>query len=193
MTDLPRLTADVVELREDVDYLLVLLEHNLAGPILPEGAAPPTGAAATGRPRPGSAHVWHNLTAGEAARAWETLIGWVDWLLGRYSLDDTIPECWYRHAPMVDELDALRAGWSAAYLDPAAQPTEPGLWLDRLQRTLERLRAWDRYGCAAGTHHEEIGAHAISVDRDRHREEYIFADINGRRGRVAMQSASTET
>jgi hypothetical protein len=193
MTDLRQLVADVAELREDVDYLLVLLEHNLAGPTLPEGAAPPTSAATTGRPRPGAAHIWHNLTAGEAARAWETLIGWVDWLLDHYQLDDTIPECWYRHAPMVDELDALRAGWTAAYLDPAAQPTEPGHWLDRLQRTLERFRAWDRYGCAAGTHHEETGARAISVDHDRQREEYIFADINRRHRRITMQSEPTET
>jgi hypothetical protein len=193
MTDLRPLAADVAELREDVDYLLVLLEQNLAGPTLAERAAAPTGPAATGQPRPASARIWHNLTAGEAARAWETLIRWVDWLHDHYALDDTIPDCWYRHAPMVDELDALRAGWTAAYVDPAAQPTEAGHWLDRLQRTLERLRAWDRYGCAAGTHHDEIGSHTTSVDRERQREEYIFADINGRRRRVATQSAATET
>jgi hypothetical protein len=192
MTDFRQVTADLTELREDVDYLLVLLEHNLAGPTIPEGTSPSMSPAATAGPRAGSAHIWHNLTAGEAARAWETLTGWVDWLIDRYALDDTIPDCWYRHSPMVDELDALRAAWTAAYLDPAAQPTEAGHWLDRLQRTLERLRAWDRYGCAAGTHHEEIATQSITDDKQRQREEFVFADSNRRRLRVASSAGSTE-
>lgn len=192
MTDLRQLTADLTELREDVDYLLVLLEHNLAGPTIPEGSRQSTSPATTARPRAGSAHVWHTLTAGEAAHAWETLTGWVDWLTDRYSLDDTIPDCWYQHGPMVDELDALRVAWTAAYLDPAAQPTEAGLWLDRLQRTLERLRAWDRYGCAAGTHHDEITTPSTTDDKQRVREEFVFADSNRRRLRVAYSAAPPE-
>jgi hypothetical protein len=179
MTDLPKVKADLAQLREDVDYLLLLLEPSLTGP---GGASEPAPAATTASaaPRPASAHVWRTLTPTEAARAWESLTGWVDWLINRYQLDDTLPSCWYRHEPMVDELDALRAAWTAAYLDAAARPTEPAYWLDMLHRSLERLRDWDRYGCAAGTHHDDSSQPSQLRDGQQEREEFIFADINAR-------------
>jgi hypothetical protein len=179
VTDHSEPDVDLAKLRGDIDFLLVLLEPTLTAG-LPAAAAAPTTLGAAGPPRPGLAHVWRTLTASEAARAWQTLTGWVDWLSDRYRLDDTIPSCWYRHDAMVDELDALRAAWTAAYLDPAARPAEAGLWLDQLDRTLERIRDWDRYGCVAGTHHHDTAAPGELTHDDQSREEFLFAEINTR-------------
>ncbi|HWA67427.1 MAG TPA: hypothetical protein VG899_13790 [Mycobacteriales bacterium] len=196
MTDLRQLEADLAQLREDVDYLTLLLEPRLTDPGIAAagdpGLFPATPALGAPAPSPSavSAHVWHALTATEAARAWTSLTGWVDWLLDRYHLEETVPECWYRHDPMIDELDALRAAWTAAYLDPNARPDEPGHWLDRLDRTLIRLRGWDRYGCTAGTHHDEV--HPAPSEQARHdRERHLFADLDARAR--ARREAATPT
>jgi hypothetical protein len=189
VTDLHQLTADLAELREDVGYLLILLEPHLADPGKPAGAIPAVAAA----PRPGAAHVWAALTPGEAARAWDTLTGWVDWLIDRYRLDDTVPDCWYRHDAMVDEFDALRAAWTAAYLDPAAPRAEAAHWLDRLYRTVERIRDWDRYGCAAGTHHDDTAAPNALARCRKERDEFVFADTNARRRQADCSQDSSGT
>jgi hypothetical protein len=194
MTDLRQVAADLAQLREDVDYLLLLLEPSLAGPAGPAGAAAsPAYPAASTAPKSGVAHVWRTLTPTEAAHAWDTLTGWVDWLVNRYSLDDTLPACWYRHGPMVDELDALRASWVAAYLDPAARPTDSAYWLDLLHRTLDRIGDWDRYGCAAGTHHDDSSSSDPGHYRQI-RDDFVFADVNARaaaRRRQTSRSAES--
>lgn len=180
MTELRQVAAELAQLREDVDYLLLLLEPSLAGPAgLAGAAASPANPAASTTPKPGVAHVWRTLTPTEAAHAWDTLTGWVDWLIDRYRLDDTLPDCWYRHGPMVDELDALRASWVAAYLAPAARPTDAAYWLDLLHRTLDRIGDWDRYGCAAGTHHDDSSSSDSRDDRQV-RDDFVFADVNAR-------------
>jgi excisionase family DNA binding protein len=43
-----------------------------------------------------------------------------------------------------------------AYLDPHAAPGDPATWHDLLDRTRYRLRAWDRNGCADGTHRDDL-------------------------------------
>lgn len=151
MTDLRQLNRDLEQLREDIDYLTALVEPALRTPDL-ANPAPLAGTA----PRASNAHVWHTLTRAEAADAWSTLCNWVDWLTDRYQLDDSLPDCWYRHAAMVDELDALHVAWTGAYLDPSARPTDAAYWHELLARTLARVREWDRYGCAAGTHRDDI-------------------------------------
>lgn len=193
MTDLHQLETDLAQLREDVDYLIALLEPGLNDPDTGGGLTPslfPVTASTGAQPTPprSGAHVWHTLTATEAARAWQTLTSWVDWLNDRYHLDDTLPDCWYRHDAMLDELDALRAAWTAAYLDPQARPHDPAAWLELLDRTLARIRAWDRYGCTAGTHHDDT--HPNPDDTARHqREEHLFADLDAR-ARARRESAS---
>jgi hypothetical protein len=160
MTDLNQLAHDVAELRGAVDYLTILAEPGLSSPNAAattriSGAAFMTPGLATTPPAgPTAAHVWHSLTPADAARAWDVLTTWVDWLIDRYSLDDTVPACWYAHGAIVEELDALRAGWDGAYLDPNAR-MDPAYWHEVLSKTLTRIREWDRYGCAAGTHHDE--------------------------------------
>jgi hypothetical protein len=187
MTDLRKIAAELAQLREDVDYLTALAEPDPT-------ARTPTGTGTESwpatPPAPGvTSHIWHNLTPTEAARAWQTLTGWVDWLTLRYALDDSIPSCWYRHGPIVDELDALRAAWTSAYPDPSAHPTAAIAWLEILNRTLSRIREWDRYGCTSGTHHDDPPAIPDSYETDG-RERWLFADVNAR---VAARSATPDT
>jgi len=124
------------------------------------------------------------LTGEEAALAWATLIGWVDWLANRYGLAETLPGCWYRHGALVEELTALRSGWHAAYTDPRARPSEPALWHDLLARSLTRIRDWDRQGGAAGTHRDD---QPLPVEPEvlADRAEHVRDDLADRDGLTA--------
>lgn len=177
MTDLGQLKATVVQLREDVDYLMAVVETGSH-----DGIATVPGSA--GPNSPGSApqlaaNVWHTLTSTEAANAWTALTNWVDWLTGRYQLGDTIPDCWYQHGAMVEELEALRSAWVGAYVDPTAGSADPAQWHDFLSRTTNRIHEWDRYGCAAGTHHDDARREPDEALRFA-REEHVYLDVHRR-------------
>jgi hypothetical protein len=176
MTDLRQLERDLELLGEDIGYLNILTE-----PLLVAGSDAVGTAPIATRPRSGAAHVWHSLTRREAADAWKALTSFVDWLVDRYHLEDTLPGCWYRHGALVDELDALRATWIAAYLNPNGLPTDAAAWLELLARALTRIRDWDRYGCAAGTHHDDT-ALPIDVEAREARDAFLFADSQARGG-----------
>lgn len=122
---------------------------------------------------------WRNMSAAHADIAWNILAEFVDWLVARYELDDTLPECWYRHGPLVEELNALQFLWTAAYTNPHAKAIEPAQFHTVLGQVLVRLRGWNRYGCAAGTHHDSqsVGPDEAALAE---RERYIQADIQHR-------------
>lgn len=162
------LRDDITVLREDVDDLNI----RGASPTAPVGSSPsPSGT-------PPRAHVWHTLRRSAAGSAWDQLAGWVDWLIERYRLEDTLPVCWYRHGAMVDELDALRAAWTAAYTTPGARPNDAAAWMALLAGALTRIREWDRHGCAAGTHRDSPGPAASAAGVDRLL--WLQADIEAR-------------
>ncbi|MEV6848846.1 hypothetical protein [Actinoplanes sp. NPDC051411] len=95
---------------------------------------------------------WRDLDRDAAAAVWAWLIDWVGWAVERYQLAEEIPVCWYRHAPLIEELAALAAAWHLAY-DDAATPDSPLLWHERFARARTRLRDWDDYTrCRNGTH-----------------------------------------
>jgi len=76
-----------------------------------------------------------------------------------------LPHCWYRHGSMTADLVALQAGWNAAYLNPEAEPDRPSRWQDTLERTLRRIREWDRHGCGrSGSHTEQVDTAADAAD-----------------------------
>lgn len=60
-------------------------------------------------------YCWREIDRHEAARLWEELLDWVNWLRHRYQLGSRIPACWYRHEAIVEELTALMAAHTAAY------------------------------------------------------------------------------
>lgn len=100
---------------------------------------------------------WVGLDPAERAARLRELHHWVTWLVDTYEVPTgQLPDCWYRHGSMTADLTALRAGWTAAYLDPEAEPDRPSRWHDTLERTLRRIRDWDRHGCGrSGSHTEQ--------------------------------------
>jgi hypothetical protein len=152
------LADEVLVLSAQVEYLLERLADN---PALGE--------------RPVN---WTALTRDEAAEQWSILTGWTDWLRARYSLQERIPACWVAHPAIVEELSALRSAWVGTYLDPQARAGDGTAWHDLLDRTLDRVDAWDRTGCADGTHRPNFPS---PDDTDAgHRERTIQADLSTR-------------
>ncbi len=119
---------------------------------------------------------WVRLDRAERGRRLVELHQWVTWLVSTYAIPSgQLPDCWYQHAAMVADLGALHAGWAAAYLDPKAEPDRPSRWHDTLERTLRRLREWDRHGCGrSGRHAEQNADMAAEHDSNTHLfEQYV--------------------
>jgi hypothetical protein len=152
------LEDELLLLRAQVDYLL---ERLAEAPELTE--------------RPVN---WTGLDRESASEQWTLLIEWTNWLRDRYQLHEQIPACWYAHGAHIEELSALRLAWVGAYLDPQAAPGDPATWHDLLDRTRHRLRAWDRNGCADGTHRPDL---LLPDDTDISlREQTIHDDLHHR-------------
>ena len=152
------LEDEILLLREQVNYLLERLAEQ------PQLAERPVN--------------WAHLDTEGASEQWSLLVEWTDWLRDRYQLHERLPSCWYAHASLVEELSALRSAWVAAFLDPQARLDEPLHWHEQLERSLDRVRRWDRTGCADGTHRPD---QEMPDDTDHsHRERSIHADLAGR-------------
>jgi hypothetical protein len=100
---------------------------------------------------------WNLAEAGDRdrRRLLEDLGRWVAWLTARYRLADVIPDCWAGHGALVEELLALRLAWYDAYGRPDATQAGPLAWHDSFARARERIREWNRWGCAADIHRPE--------------------------------------
>lgn len=91
---------------------------------------------------------WQELDETATSEALRTLTPWVHWIVHRYQLDTrTIPTCWQHHGAIVEELSALRTGWSHAYL--ADSYGRPALdWHTAFHHARQRLTDWTaRTGC----------------------------------------------
>jgi hypothetical protein len=176
--DFDQIRDHLKEIREDVDALNTLADdaQRAATPpiVRPTNPFDPP---QTPAGRAGGVHAWHALTRREAAGAWTTLTTWVDWLTDRYQLTDTLPGCWYRHGALIEELDALRAAWTNAYLTAKPPSAEAATWHQHLARTLARIHGWDRYGCASGTHRDDLPLPTDEPGRAA-RDAYLSADIH---------------
>lgn len=59
---------------------------------------------------------WRTMPVDECVERWEALNEWVTWLIHRYELNSSrIPDCWYRHGAVVEELSTLYTFWLAAF------------------------------------------------------------------------------
>lgn len=126
---------------EDIDALLA---SELTGfdPDSRYGASTPIG---------GDVTDWHTLPDGDAKDVWETLRGWVEWVTVRYSIPiSVVPNCWYKHGALVEELAALHTAHRAAF-DPADAGFGPIGWHERLHLALPRLTR--AYGGGCSTEH----------------------------------------
>lgn len=99
---------------------------------------------------------WRELRDEESRAAWADLREWVEWFTSRYQISATvIPDCWWRHGVLVEELSALRTAHCALF-----SPDDTGLgpigWHERLPPARERLKvASSSLGCSTGGHSDK--------------------------------------
>jgi hypothetical protein len=101
---------------------------------------------------PLGAHVvnWRHLPDDEAPAEWEALRAWVEWFTSRYHVPiSVIPNCWWQHGHLVEELSALHTAHTAAF-DPADAGLGPVMWHERLTIALPRLIRAYGGGCNNG-------------------------------------------
>ena len=94
------------------------------------------------------------LDAAGAAETWRSVSRFVTWLVHRYELAELVPVCWWQHGAFVEELTALWASWTAAYLDPEAPADAPLMWHERFAACRLRIGEWDRLTCAQRGHRD---------------------------------------
>ena len=122
---------------------------------------------------------WQQIPSTVAADAWLALVGWVDALIERYQLHEKLPDCWYRHGSMVEELHALHLAWCGAYYGTHAMPADRAFWHDHLERVLTRISRWDLRGCISGQHRDTplpLAETKLAAERVR----YIETDVQQR-------------
>jgi hypothetical protein len=100
---------------------------------------------------PGSRAVrWRDLPPEQARVEWETLRQWVEWVTTRFDVPVTlIPDCWWKHPALVEELSALHVAWRTAY-DKQDTGLGPVMWLERWHNAKARLRAAYPGSCTNG-------------------------------------------
>lgn len=156
---------------QDLADRLEQVEQRAApAPPAPDGAAPAAAAL------PGWS--WGGLEPADRAERLRELHQWVTWLVDTYEVSSgQLPDCWYRHGSMTADLRALQAAWTAAYLDPEADPDRPSRWHDTLERTLRRIREWDRHGCGRNGSHtdqtDNIAADGLGYPESCSFEQYV--------------------
>jgi hypothetical protein len=90
----------------------------------------------------------HTLGGSQAAQRWRELREWVNWLVTRNGIGPKeIPDCWYRHDGLVDELESLYWAWLET-IKPAARANDPLMWGEQLHRARARWPLFNINGCA---------------------------------------------
>ncbi len=109
---------------------------------------------------------WEDLTASEYAGTLRELESWVHWLCETYVLDAAaVPNCWYAHPDIREELGHLWAGWLMTR-HPQAGVGAVGLGWDRnREATLVRCRTMtSAAGCSPTQGHRDRMARQWPVD-----------------------------
>ena len=94
---------------------------------------------------------WRTLEDPEAiAEAWRELRDWVEWFSTRYDIPSSlIPDCWWRHGALVEELSALHSAHKASF-DPSDTGYGPASWHERLTLARARFSTAYKSGCTNG-------------------------------------------
>lgn len=83
---------------------------------------------------------WRNLRDEDAVQAWSDLRDFVEWFCTRYEITSTmVPDCWYKHPNLVEELSALHTAHTVAF-DEADGGWGPIGWHERLTVAMGRIR-----------------------------------------------------
>lgn len=93
---------------------------------------------------------WRDISDEDRPDACRKLAEWVhEWLIPRYNIKSKmIPDCWWQHTDLIEELSALHSAWLVAF-DPADAGWGPIGWHERF--ALAQTRAAFRERCV-GTH-----------------------------------------
>ena len=135
---------------------------------------------------------WETLDAESFERELGQLCEWVTWLIELYGIgQDTIPDCWYRHPALREELSHLRSAWLLTRHPNAGIGAIGVEWDRHRDMTLTRLRPLvARFGCTPAAHVEPAGVRRwqpAGPDLARH-----VADERSWRDRAAVILARTQ-
>lgn len=101
-------------------------------------------------PTAGRSVNWRGLGDLQAPAEWKALRNFVEWLTVRYEISSSIvPDCWWQHAALVEELSALHTAHLVAF-DPKDTGYGPITWHERLATTTQRMRTAYHGGCSRG-------------------------------------------
>lgn len=93
---------------------------------------------------------WRTLPDHKAPAAWKALRAWVEWFTVRYDIPvSTVPDCWFKHPALVEELSALHAAHIVSF-DRRDTGLGPIGFHERLSLALPRLTKTYAGGCARG-------------------------------------------
>jgi hypothetical protein len=107
---------------------------------------------------------WHMLTTEQVERRWLELRAWVDWFVVRNNIGPKdIPNCWYLHSGLVDELEALRWAWIETN-KPDSRGVDPIWWREAVHRARTRWPLFNPNGC--GTAHTETRPRIMADERE---------------------------
>ena len=106
---------------------------------------------------------WRHLPAEEAREAWTALREWVEWVTVRYHLPiSVIPNCWWKHGALVEELSALHVMHQASF-DPNDTGFGPIGWHEHLALSHTRLQ---RAGAGCTSRHHELKPRSWDASTD---------------------------
>ena len=99
--------------------------------------------------------IWEELTPKERRERLEELSPWVAWLVENFNLQATIPQCWYRHLPVLHHLTALYLGWVRTFTARTeGRDLAEAEWLATLHNLKQHLQI---AGCiSAGKHQDTV-------------------------------------
>ena len=94
---------------------------------------------------------WRELSDDQARQVWIDLRSWVEWFTLRYEISvSEVPNCWWKHGRLVEELSAMRAAHHALFSAEDAGLGPIG-WHERLVIARSRLKdASSGLGCVSG-------------------------------------------
>jgi len=93
---------------------------------------------------------WRELSDAEATERWNVLRDWVEWWTIRYNIPvSVVPNCWWQHGNIVEELSALHTAHVAAF-DTSDAGFGPIGWHERLAIAVPRLSRAYGGGCNNG-------------------------------------------
>lgn len=93
---------------------------------------------------------WRTLDDTAAHAEWVALRGFVEWFTTRYAIPPSVvPDCWWAHGALVEELSALHAAHTA-WFDAQDTGLGPITWHEHLAVALPRLSRAYGGGCNNG-------------------------------------------